>query len=126
VEFDGTGSGLSPVGVLLGYLERRVVGGAWCFYLRLWGVPESAVTEHRVALASAALEVIEESVAECLASPPAAVARPTQLLLRFAVGADGVVSRCSLKPVDRYSFSVGSWWESPGRTESGDADGKGG
>jgi hypothetical protein len=70
VELDGTGSGLSSVGLLLGYLERRVVDSEWCFYLRLWGVPESAVGELRTELARAALEGIRQSVAECLARPP--------------------------------------------------------
>jgi len=114
VEFDGTGSGPSSVGQLLGYLERRVVDGGWCFYLRLWGAPESAVGKHRAELARAALEAIRQSVAECLARPPAEVAKPTQLLLWFAVETDGVVSKCSVEPVDRYSFSAGRWWESPG------------
>ncbi len=82
VEFDGPGRGPSPVGLLLGYLERRVAGGAWGFYLRLWGVPESAINDHRDALASATLEVIEGCVTECLASPPATAAKPMQQLLR--------------------------------------------
>ena len=71
-------------------------------------------------MASAALHAIQGAIAECLASP-AAVAKPTQLLLRFAVGADGVVPKCSVKPVDRYSFSAGSWWESASRAEPGGA-----
>jgi hypothetical protein len=124
-EFDGTGSGPSSVGLLLGYLERRVAGGAWCFYLRLWGVPESAVGGHRDELASATLGAIEQSVTECLASPPAEVAKPTQLLLRFAVGADGIVPLCSVKPVDRYSFSAGNWWESPSPAEPDSAADRG-
>ena len=111
VKLGGTGSGLSSVGLLLGYLERRVTDGGWCFYLRLWSVPESAVGERRAELARAALEVIRQSVADCLACPPAQVAKPSQVLLRFAVEADGVVSNCSVKPVDRYSFSAGRWWE---------------
>lgn len=117
VELDGTGSGPSPAGLLLGYLERRVAGGAWCFYLRLWGAPESAVGSHRADLASAAIWAIEQSVSDCLASPPSEVARPTQLLLRFAVGEGGVVPRCDVKPVDRYSFSAGRWWERPSPAE---------
>jgi hypothetical protein len=126
VAFDGTGSGPSSVGLLLGYLERRVADGAWCFYLRLWGVPESAVGDHRAELASAALGAIEGSVAECLASPAAEVTKPSQLLLWFAVGADGVVPKCSVKPVDRYSFSAGRWWESPSQAEPGAAADGGG
>jgi len=113
VEFAGTGSGASSVGLLLGYLERRVAAGGWCFYLRLWGAPESAVGGRRIELARAALAAIGQSVTECLASPPAEVAKPTQLLLRFAVDVNGVVSKCNVKPVDRYSFSAGNWWESP-------------
>jgi hypothetical protein len=119
VEFDGTGSGPSSVGLLVGYLERRVADGGWCFYLRLWGVPESAVGDRRAELALAALEAIQRSVVECLAYPPAEVAKPTQLLLRFAVEPDGVVSRCSVKPVDRYSFSAGNWWERPSPADQG-------
>ncbi len=45
VELDGPGSGTGPVGLLLGYLERRVAEGRWCFLLRLWGAPEAAVGE---------------------------------------------------------------------------------
>ena len=63
VEFDGTGRGRSSVGLLLGYLERRVADGRWCFYLRLWGAPESAVGERRAELAQAALGTIRQSVA---------------------------------------------------------------
>jgi hypothetical protein len=84
-------------------------------------VPEAAIADRRDELASAALAAIEGAVAECLASPPAEVARPTQLLLRFAVEPDGVVPRCSVKPVGRYSFSAGSWWERPGRADAGAA-----
>jgi hypothetical protein len=64
-------------------------------------------------LARAVLETIGRSVAECLTTPPAEIIKPTQLLLRFAIEADGVVSRCSVKPVGRRSFSAGPWWESP-------------
>jgi len=120
MDFDGTGSGPSSVGLLLGYVERRVASGVWCFYLRLWGAPESAVGERRDELTRAALGAIAQSVADCLASPPTEVVKPTQLLLRFALGADGVVSKCSVKEVDRYAFLAGRWWESssvgPGTT----------
>ena len=116
VEFDGTGSGPNPVGrLLLGYLERRVVDGAWCFCLRLWGVPESAVSDRRDELSRAALHAIGRSVAECLAIPATDVIKPTQLLLWFLTGPDGVTSECKAKPVDRYSFSAGAWWTSPTR-----------
>jgi hypothetical protein len=116
VDFDGTGRGPNPVGgLLLGYLERRVVVGAWCFYLRLWGVPESAVGERRVELARAAVHAIRCSVAECLAVPATDVIKPTQLLLWFLAGADGVTPECKVKPVDGYSFSAGCWWTSPSR-----------
>src|SRR5262249_52383240 len=119
VELDGTGSGASSVGLLLGYLECRVVDGRWCFYLRLWGVPESALAGRRAELAQAALGAIRQSMVECLARPPAEVTKPTQLLLRFAVDAEGVVPRCSVKPVDRYSFSAGRWWERSSAAEPG-------
>jgi hypothetical protein len=33
----------------------------------------------------------------------------TQLLLRLEVGAQGIVPRCRVRPVDRYSFSAGNW-----------------
>jgi hypothetical protein len=115
VEFNGTGRGPSSVGLLLGYLECRVVDEAWCFYLRLWGVPTSALYDRHDELAQAALRAIGQSVAECLAAPAAVTVKPTQLLLRFEVEAAGVVPKCSVKTVDRYSFSAGNWWESPGR-----------
>jgi hypothetical protein len=117
VEFAGTGSGPSRVGLLLGYLERRVADAGWRFYLRLWGVPESAVGGHRDELALAAAETVRQSVAECLARPAADVAKPTQLLLWFEVGAGGVVPGAQVKPVDQYSFSAGRWWESPAAAE---------
>jgi hypothetical protein len=121
VEFDGTGSGRGSVGLLLGYLECRVADGAWCFYLRLWGAPESAISEHRDELAAAARSAIEETVTACLACPPAGVTKPTQLLLRFAVGKDGVVPKCNVKRVNRYSFSAGNWWENPAELRPADA-----
>ncbi|MFO0889929.1 MAG: hypothetical protein U0790_12420 [Isosphaeraceae bacterium] len=113
VDFDGTGSGLRYGTLLLGYLERRAVGKAWCFYLRLWGVPEAAVEAQRDELATAAIQAIGQSIGECLAVPAEEVVKPTQLLLWFNVGADGVIPACKVKPVDRYSFSAGSWWASP-------------
>ena len=116
VEFDGTGSGPNPAGrLLLGYLERRVVDGAWCFYLRLCGVPESAAGERRDELARAVIHAIRHSVAEYLAIPATGVIKPTQLLLWFVAGAEGVTPGCKVEPVDRYSFSAGCWWTSPSR-----------
>lgn len=116
VEFAGTGSGPNAAGrLLLGYLERRVVDGAWGFYLRLWGVPESAAGDRRADLARAAINAIGRSAAECLAVPAAEAIKPTQLLLWFQVGSGGVTPECEVKPVDQYSFSAGSWWTSPGR-----------
>jgi hypothetical protein len=110
VDFAGTGFGPSSVGLLLGYLERRVADEAWCFYLRLWGVPESAVEGRSRELARAAIHAIERSVAECLAAPASDVVQPTQLLLRFQVDDGGIMPKCSIEPVDRYSFSAGQWW----------------
>jgi hypothetical protein len=120
VEFDGTGSGASSVGLLLGYLERRVVDGRWCFYLRLWGVPESTVAKHFDELTRAAIKAIRQSVAECLVRPPTEAVKPTQLLLWFGVETDRVVSKCRVKPVDQWSFSAGHWWKSPIAAEQED------
>jgi hypothetical protein len=125
VEFGGTGSGPTRVGLLLGYLERRVAGGGWRFYLRLWGVPVSAAGGHRDELAGAAAEAVRQSVAECLARPAADVVKPTQLLLRFEVAADGVVPGCRVEPVDKYSFSAGRWWEGPTAAEPARAPDRG-
>jgi len=80
------------------------------FYLRLWGVPESAVGEHRDELATAALEAIKRLVTDTLTSPAAETVKPSQLMLRFSVTADGVVSMCKVEPV---AFSAGCWWKSP-------------
>jgi len=114
VDFAGTGSGLSSVGLLLGYLECRVADEAWCFYLRLWGVPESTVEGRSQELAQAAVHAVERSVAECLAVPASDVVQPKQLLLRFKVDNDGVIPECRIEPVDRYSFSAGQWWDHSG------------
>ena len=113
VEYAGTGWGPSPVGLRLGYLERRGAVGAWCFYLRLWGVPESAVDGWRDELARAALHALGQSQAECLARPASDGVKPTQLHLLFEVGADGVIPNCRVEPVDQYSYSAGCWWDSP-------------
>jgi hypothetical protein len=110
VDFDGTGSGPSPVGLLLGQLERRVVAGAWCFYLRLLGVPESAVGAHRHELGQAAVQAIKQSVVECLVSRPSEVIKPSQLWLRFVISERGVASKCCVKPVGRYSCTPPDWW----------------
>lgn len=118
VQFDGTGRGASPVGLLLGYLERRVAEGKWCFFLRLWGAPESVVGQCRVELARSALQAIRESIVECLARPPTEVVKPTQLLLWFSIEGEKVVSKCRVKPVDRYCFSTGRWWENPKAAET--------
>jgi hypothetical protein len=61
-------------------------------------------------LAGAAVRAIEQSVAECLARPAAEGVKTTQLLLWFAVEVDGVIPKCRVEPVDRYSFSGGCWW----------------
>ena len=59
VDLDGTGSGPSAYGrLLLGYVERRVVDGAWCFHLRLWGVREADIVTVKPRLARAAIEAI--------------------------------------------------------------------
>jgi len=110
VEFGGTGSGLSPAGLRLGYLEHRVVDGAWCFYLRLWGLPQSALLGRQAELARLAVDAVKQSVSKCLAIPAAAVVKPTQLHLLFEVGPDGVIPKCHVDPVDGYSFSAGRWW----------------
>jgi hypothetical protein len=110
LEFGGTGSGPTSVGLLLGYLERRVVDRAWCFYLRLWGVPESALEGRRDGLGQAAVRVVGQSIRECLDRPANELVTPTQLLLWFAIGADGVIPNCEVEPVDQYSFSAGCWW----------------
>jgi hypothetical protein len=109
VEFGGTG------GFLLGYLERRVVGGAWCFYLRLWGVHESIVGDRRDELGRAAISAVRRSVAECLAIRATDVIKPTQLLLWSRAGSGDLALECKVEPVDRYSFSAGAWWTSPSR-----------
>ena len=95
-----------------------MVDGAWCFYLRLWGVPKSAVEGWRGELAQAALHAVRQSVAKCLAVPAAAVVKPTQLHLLFQIGQDGVIPKCHVNPVGRYSFSSGCWWASPSPAES--------
>jgi hypothetical protein len=113
VEFGGRGFGPSRVGLRLGYLEHRVVDGAWCFYLRLCGLPQSAVQGRRSELAQAALHDLSQSVARCLAVPAASVVEPSQLHLLYEVGPDGVIPKCHVDPVDQYSFSSGCWWASP-------------
>jgi hypothetical protein len=113
VEFAGTGGGTGRVGLSLGYLEHRVVDGAWRFYLRLWGVPQSNVEGQRDELAQAALHAIRQSVARCLAVPTATALKPTQLYLLFELGPNGVIPKCRVDPVDQYSFSAGCWWASP-------------
>ncbi len=114
VEFAGTGRGPTSIGLQLGYLERRVADDAWCCYLRLRGVPEAAVAGRRDELARAALRAIRQSVAECVATPAAAVVRPSRLHLLFEVGADGPISRCFVRSVDQNTFWAGCWWSSPG------------
>lgn len=131
VDLDGTGFGARPkrftdarrtrhgengdvghaVSLLLGYVEHRVVEGAWCFYLRLWGVPESAVEGHRDELASASIHAIKQSIEGCLALPASETVKPTQLLLRFELGSAGTIPECSLEVVGSFSFSSGIWWE---------------
>jgi hypothetical protein len=115
IDLDGTGRRPGPTGLLLGYLEQRVIDRAWCFYLRLWGVPTSALGERQDELAAVALGAIRQYMADCLAKPAAEVSRPTQTLLWFALGAGGIQPRCRVKQVDRRSFSAGAWWVSPPR-----------
>ncbi len=117
VNFDGTGSGLRwGPSLLLGYLERRVVDEAWCFYLRLRGVPEAAILGQRDELARAVIQILRESITECLALRAADVIKPTQLILMVRIGTEGVIPKCRVEPVGPYSFSAGRWWESPRRT----------
>lgn len=116
VEFNGTGSGHGSTGLLLGYIERRVVDGAWRFYLRLWGVPAADLSGRADDLAAAALANIREAVVECLRIPAAETVKPTQVLLRFDVAADAITSHVRVKPVDQFSFSAGAWWADPDPT----------
>ena len=60
------------------------------------------------------LHAVGQSVAKCLAVPAAALVKPTQLHLLFEVGPDGVIPKCHVDPVDKYSFSAGCWWASLG------------
>ncbi|MCE5269648.1 MAG: hypothetical protein LLG00_17360 [Planctomycetaceae bacterium] len=117
VEFGGTGSCPNSVSLLLGYVQTHVVDGAWRFYLRLWGVPEAVVNNYRDELAHAALDAIGRSTKDCLASRPTDVSKSTQTLLRFGIQADGIVCKCSTRPIDQYSFSAGRWWEDERRSD---------
>lgn len=111
VEMYGTGSSRSLDRVSLGYVESRVVQAGWCFYLRIWGVKEAIVGSTRDEIAAAALQSIGEYIRECVKRPPADVTKPTQMLLVFRMGAEGVRTCCHTKVVGRYSFRSPTWWE---------------
>ena len=73
VELYGTGYGRSADRVSLGFVESRVVGGGWYFYLHLWGVREAVAGPVREELAAAALAEIRRYVLECAGQLPSAL-----------------------------------------------------
>jgi hypothetical protein len=112
VEFYGTGYGRSADRLSLGFVESRVAQGGWCFYLRLWGVREEAVGAMRDELAASALSEIRRYIRECASKPAADVSKPTQFILVFCVGLDGISPKCRVKVVDRRSYPTPAWWQS--------------
>lgn len=115
LECAGTGSEISQTGLIrLGYLERRVVEGAWCFNVRLDGAPESAVINRYDELSRAAILAIRRSISECLMIPPTDLIKPTHLNLWFRIGLDGVRSECHVQPIHPW-YPTGIWWMNPSR-----------
>ncbi len=115
MELGGTRRDFSSSGLIsLGYLERRVVDGAWCFYIYLQGVPESAVNGRRDEISRAAVLAIKRSIAECLMIPPNDLIKTTHLNLWFRIGSDGVSSECKVDLIHPL-FATGTWWTSLSR-----------
>jgi hypothetical protein len=110
VECYGTSSGRLPARLALGFVESRVVGSGWCFYVRLWGVREAAVESCKNELAQAALAVMERYLRGRISQPPTEVIKPSQLSLSFRLSPEGVVSTCRVKAADRRAFPVPAYW----------------
>jgi hypothetical protein len=112
MELGGTGWDCSSSGQLsLGFLERRVVDRTWCFYIKIWGVRESAVDGRRDEISRVVIEAVRRSIVECSAIPAADWIKPTQLSLWLDICLDGVHSKCSNRTVP-YFYPTGSWWMS--------------
>jgi hypothetical protein len=118
VEFYGTGYGRSPDRLSLGFVESRVVGGRWCFYLHLWGVREAVAGPVRNELAAAALAEIGRYIRGCAGQPPADIVKPAQLYLSFRVEAGEVCPECRVSPVGKTSsFPTRAWWTTGAEAE---------
>jgi hypothetical protein len=111
VELQGTSARGVADWLTLGFVEARVVGGEWCFYLRLWGVRESVVGGQLGDLTQAALAAIDGYIRGCVRQPPATTIKPAQMLLAFRLGAEGIASRCRIKSAGRHPFPTPVWWE---------------
>jgi hypothetical protein len=110
VVYQGTASRPVAAWLSLGFVEARVVEGAWCFYLRFWGLPEALAGPVREGLSDSALGEVERFIGACLATRPDETAKPTQLHLSFALEDGAIRSTCRAKVVDRYSYPTGDWW----------------
>ncbi len=120
VEFGRTGFRNSADRIPIGFLESRVVGGRWCFYLRLWGVREALVGHLRDELSVLAADEIEQYIGSCLRQPPSEDVKPSQFHLVFRVEDGRVRARCYQKDLERNSYSTGEWWKD--KTRSVDED----
>src|SRR5262249_49629523 len=110
VEHRGTAYRPDESSISLGFLEARVVDGAWRFYLRFWGLPEAQAGPVRESLSNSALTEIPSFIGACLATAPDESVKPTQLHLSFALEDGSIKSTCRVRAVDRYSYPTGEWW----------------
>lgn len=110
VEYHGTAYRPRATWLHLGLLEARVVEGAWCFYLRFWGLPEALAGPLREGLSDSALGEVQRYIDACLAAWPDGSVKPTQLQLCFDLEAGLIRSACRVNEVDGYSYRTGEWW----------------
>ncbi len=110
VEFYGTGFGRSNDRLSLGFVESRVVGGKWCFYLRVEGVRESAARSVMEELTATAVAEIGQYIRTRASQLPDQTVKPAQLRLSFRVEPGRVHAECRELPVGRRSFPTPVWW----------------
>ena len=95
----------------LGFVEARVVGSSWAFYVELLGLRNSTIADRGDKIKDVVLEDISRFIKAQVKIRPSEVEKPCQLSLHVRI-VGGVVSTKSKLRRTRL-FVTGSWWLEP-------------
>jgi hypothetical protein len=92
----------------LGFIEARVVGSSWAFYVRLFGLRSSTIADKRDKIVDIVSNDTSRFIKAQVKVQPFEVEKPCQLSLDVSI-VNGIVSTKS-KLRRTYLFNTGSWW----------------